>query len=123
LKELKKGDIWLVNLSDAIGHEQKGIRPGIVVKDIRFADMAVIIPTTKKTETETYSHTCTIQPSKENGLSDESVAMVFQIRSISKERLIEKKGRLESENLDAVKALLKDLLALDEIESKESDKQ
>jgi mRNA interferase MazF len=28
---MKNGDIWLVDLSDAKGHEQRGVRPAVVM--------------------------------------------------------------------------------------------
>jgi mRNA-degrading endonuclease toxin of MazEF toxin-antitoxin module len=28
---MKNGDIWLVDLSDAKGHEQRGVRPGLSI--------------------------------------------------------------------------------------------
>jgi len=35
---MKNGDIWLVDLSDAKGHEQRGIRPAIIAGNANGID-------------------------------------------------------------------------------------
>lgn len=48
----KKGEIWLVDLNPSRGHEQRGIRPAVVVSVDEFnscpADLVVVVPITSK---------------------------------------------------------------------------
>ncbi|MDO8671328.1 MAG: type II toxin-antitoxin system PemK/MazF family toxin, partial [Dehalococcoidia bacterium] len=45
-----RGEVWMVNLSPTRGHEQAGIRPGVVVSTNGFnrgpAGLAVVLPVT-----------------------------------------------------------------------------
>ena len=107
-----KGDVWLVNIPEGVGHEQKGKRPAVVIVHVKQNFMAVVIPLTGELDKETFSFTHCVQATAENGLSDESVAMVFQLRSLDVSRFIEKKGRLSKEDMDKLDAIMKDMLKL-----------
>jgi mRNA interferase MazF len=74
--------------------------------------MAVVIPLTTTLERERFPYTCRISPSIKNGLSEESIALAFQIRAIDKGRLVKKLGILDDGDAESVAALLKDLLRL-----------
>ena len=106
-----KGDVWLVDLPEGVGHEQKGRRPAVVLH-VKANAVVVIIPLTSEFRNERFGHTHCIQPSKENGLSEESIALVFQIRALDPQRFIQKIGRLDKKDLDAVDELLVDMLRL-----------
>ncbi len=46
---MKRGDIWLVNLDPAAGHEQQGTRPVLIVSPAPFNDLTgtpVVLPIT-----------------------------------------------------------------------------
>jgi len=105
---VKKGEIWYVDLSDGKGHEQKGERPAIVLGGAN--DIVVVVPLTTNTMRATFSFTILIEASMETGLREDSIALVFQITSLDKQRLVKKWGRLGKEQIDAVDALVKDLL-------------
>ena len=40
-----RGDIWVVDLTDARGHEQSGLRPAVVVA-VSYGDMTIVVPFT-----------------------------------------------------------------------------
>ena len=107
-----KGDVWIINLPEGVGHEQKGKRPAVVVVHIKQNFMAVVIPLTGELDKETFSFTHCIQATAENGLAEESVAMVFQLRSLDVSRFIEKKGRLSKEDMGKLDAIMKDMLKI-----------
>jgi mRNA interferase MazF len=48
-----------------------------------------------------------IEPNKANGLSKDSSADCFQVRSLSQERLITKLGNIDDSSLDDIKEALK----------------
>ena len=103
-------EIWKVNLSGSRGHEQKGERPAIVWRDLDHLRMAIVIPFTSKLNRARLPHTLLISPDFENGLEKDSVALVFQITTIDKGRLVKKIGKLNKENVISIAALIRDLL-------------
>ena len=107
-----KAEIWQVELSGSRGHEQNKARPCIIWKDLDHAGMAVVIPFTGSLERDKFPYTHLVEPSLANGLEKESVAMVFQITSLDKKRLIKKLGVLDEKDTHAIGALLKDMLRI-----------
>ena len=108
---MKNGDIWLVDLSDAKGHEQRGTRPAIVVGSAN--GLVLVVPLTSNMGSARFSHTHTISPDAHNGLDAGSVALVFQIVALDRERFQHRIGALGESDRQAVVALIRDLLDLD----------
>jgi len=79
---------WQVDVTytDSQGHEQKGERPCLIIKEFQTGDMVLIIPFTGELTAERFPYTTKIERSKENGLHSDSIALVFQMKSISKKR-------------------------------------
>ena len=90
---MKKGEIWLVELPSANGHEQVGTRPSILLAETE-ANIAVIVPFTSNLQALRFPHVREVRPSEKNGLSAISVALVFQIRAVDRKRLKKKTGEL-----------------------------
>ena len=109
---MKKGDIYLFNLAEGIGHEQLGYRPGILVSSL-VNNMFLVVPLTTNLESLRFSHTLSILPSKRNNLKTESVALVFQLKSLDKKRATYRLGSIDSSDFNSLKQILKDLLNLD----------
>ncbi len=108
---MKNGDIWLVDLSDAKGHEQRGMRPAIIVGGAN--GLILVVPLTSSTGSARFSHTHTIAPDVHNGLDTESVALVFQIVALDRERFQHRIGATSEPQRLAIVALIRDLLNLD----------
>lgn len=108
---MKKGEIWIVEIPQLGGHEQKGTRPAIIVADAR-APIAVIIPCTSNLRALQFPYTLLIEPSKENGLDITSVALAMHVRAIDKKRLIKRIGALEKSTLRQISNVLKKLFSL-----------
>jgi len=104
-------EIWDADLRGFEGHEQKGKRPGIIWKDLDHVGLAVIIPLTTKMERTKLPYTHLISAGL-NGLLEDSVALLYQMKSIDKKRLIKKIGKLDKEDIEAISGLLKDMLKL-----------
>jgi mRNA interferase MazF len=105
-------EIWQADFSGSRGHEQKKARPCIIWRDLGHLGMAVVIPLTGSVEKDIMPYTLYIEPTPENGLDKESVALVFQVTSIDKARLVKRLGFLNKEDIESVCALLKDLLRI-----------
>jgi mRNA interferase MazF len=108
---MKNGEIWLVDLSDSKGHEQRGERPAIVVGGAN--GLVIAVPLTSNPATARFSHTLPIFPDAHNGLDTESIALVFQITALDRERFVHRIGTLDGQQRVAVQALIRDLMGLD----------
>ena len=108
---MKNGNVWLVDLSDAKGHEQRGMRPAIIVGGAN--GLILVVPLTSHMSSARFSHTCTITPDVHNGLDTESVALVFQIVALDRERFQHRIGAIGEQQRLAIVALIRDLLNLD----------
>ncbi|MCL2026886.1 MAG: type II toxin-antitoxin system PemK/MazF family toxin [Bacteroidales bacterium] len=96
---MKQGEIWLINLDPTIGAEMKKTRPAVIVNDDQLGKLPlrVIVPITDwKEHYSTASWMVAINPSAQNGLTKKSSADCFQIRSVSKDRLIKQIGSITS---------------------------
>jgi len=93
---IKRGDIYYADLSPAVGSEQGGVRPVVIVQnDVgnRFSPTVIAAAiTSQKNKSKLPTH---IEiPSSGSGLSKDSVILLEQIRTIDKKRLKEKMGGL-----------------------------
>jgi len=108
---MKKGEIWIVEFPALNGHEQAGTRPVIIMADTE-ANISIIIPFTSNIQALRFPHTIEIEPSKENGLSSKSVALVFQIRAIDKKRMKKKIGITDAATIKRIDKMLKTILQI-----------
>ncbi|SDA61057.1 mRNA interferase MazF [Algoriphagus alkaliphilus] len=76
----------------------------------KFQPVAITAPLTSKIKY--YQGNPILKPSAENGLKSEFELMVFHIRSISKDRLIEKIGEVSKEELRTALVTLQDITTL-----------
>ncbi len=107
---MNKGDIWLVELPLANGHEQMGTRPAIVLA--KSLNMVITIPLTSNPISMHFPYTVKINPSQTNGLNAKSIALLFQIRAIDQKRLKHNLGELENKTISQVDAHLRKMLNL-----------
>lgn len=108
---MKQGEIWYADLNPVKGSEQKGQRPVAIVSGNMlntYLPLVIVCPLTSKIKN--YKGNPVLKPGKRNGLKQRSEIMVFQIRSISKERLIIKIGNITDKELSELKHGLDDLL-------------
>ena len=92
---MKQGEIWLIDLDPTKGAEIQKKRPAIIVNDDALGrlPLKVIVPITDwKDRYSIALWMVHIEPNDENGLSKESAADCFQVRSVSQVRLIKKIG-------------------------------
>jgi mRNA interferase MazF len=97
---VRKGEIWLVKLQDRTGHEQQGTRPGLIVG--KSNGLVTIIPLTKNILRDNLAFTKIIDCSPDNGLTQDSVALIFQIITLDESKLIQQKGQIKKELYEEV---------------------
>ena len=108
---LRKGDVCLLNLEVGFGHEQSGKRPALILATTDTS-IVVVIPLTSNTEALRFSHTFLLQANKGNGLTNDSVALLFHIRAVDARRISELCGRIQSSVQRRVDEKLRRLLEL-----------
>ncbi|HOP12234.1 MAG TPA: type II toxin-antitoxin system PemK/MazF family toxin [Oscillospiraceae bacterium] len=101
---VKRGDIYYADLSPVVGSEQGGIRPVLIVQnDVgnRFSPTVIAAAiTSQRTKAKLPTH---IELDAEDcGLSKNSIILLEQIRTIDKQRLRERMGRLNDFSMQRV---------------------
>jgi mRNA interferase MazF len=108
---MKQGEIWQADLNPSKGSEQGGSRPVVILSgNMLNRHLPVVITAPLTTKIKGYKGNPLLKPSKSNGLKTNSELLVFQIRSVSKDRLVKKIGNIRSDELELAIKTLNDLL-------------
>ena len=101
---LERGSVVLLGLDPTVGHEQRGVRPCVVVSDPqvisdqRFPLVGIVPITATPGEGALYPELS----AGDSGLRRHSYALVDQIRSVDKRRIQRAFGVVEPEELRAI---------------------
>lgn len=104
---VQRFDVWLVNLDPTIGSEIRKTRPALVVSPDEMnvhISTVIIAPMTTKGRDYPSRVPCTFQ-----GKSGQVV--LDQLRTVDKQRLVKKLGRIEDATAEAVIETLAELFA------------
>jgi mRNA interferase MazF len=108
-----RGQVWLIDLDPARGHEQAGTRPALVVSVDPFNQtalgLAVVVPITSRAKA--FPLHVRLDP-PEGGLQHTSYAKCEDVRSVSRERLSKPLGRVTPAVLRQVEDRLRLVLGL-----------
>ena len=110
---MKQGEIWMADLNPVIGSEQAGRRPVVILSGNlmnRFLQVVITAPLTSKIKN--YQGNPILHPTDKNGLKEISELLVFHIRSVAKDRLIEKVGEIQDSELKEALSTLQDITTL-----------
>lgn len=112
---MKRGEVWLVNLDPTVGAEIKKTRPAVIVNHDALGSLplAIIVPITAWNEQfrEAAWHV-RVAASERSGLNKDSSADTFQVRSVSRTRLVRQLGELDEGEINRVSAGLRTSLDL-----------
>jgi mRNA interferase MazF len=100
-----RGEIWDVRFDPSVGAEIQKVRPAVVVNHnaIGKLPLRIVVPITDwKTGYVAYPWMVNLQPSKANGLTKESGADSFQVKSVSVHRFVRRIGTLVDAELDNI---------------------
>ncbi len=101
----KRGEVWRVNLDPTLGAEMKKVRPAVVISSNAVGKLPVklVAPITKWKDWFTgLTWLVPLNPDGNNGLTDDSAVDTLQVRGISFERFIEKKGHVTASQLEEI---------------------
>ena len=108
---MKQRDLFLANLNPTRGSEQRGIRPVVIISGNAMNDnLGSCIVCPLSTKIKRYAGCVVLTPDGANNLSEASEIITFQVRTIAKERLLQKIGTISTEQLEAVKRGLSEIL-------------
>jgi len=113
----QRGEIWIVNFDPTVGAEIKKTRPALILQnDIanEHSPITIVAAITSKFDEKLYPTEVLISQ-EEGGLVQDSVALLNQIRSIDKKRLVKRLGILRSETMREVEKALKVSIGLTEL--------
>ncbi|WP_242830094.1 type II toxin-antitoxin system PemK/MazF family toxin [Butyrivibrio sp. XPD2002] len=97
MNEIQRGEIYLADLGEGVGSEQKGIRPVLIVQNNRgnkYSPTVTVLPITTKIHKSSGLPTHVILDGV-GGLKEKSATIAEQIMTIDKTRLIEYMGILD----------------------------
>lgn len=108
---MRQGEVWYADLNPSQGIKQAGRDPVVILSgNLLNQHLSIVIVAPLTTKVKKYKGNPIFRPSKENGLKDESEMLVFHIRSVSKNRLVEKIGTIEKPELELAIRTLNDIL-------------
>jgi mRNA interferase MazF len=114
---MRRGEVWLVNLSPTVGAEITKARPAVIVNDdaVGVLPLKVVVPITEwKERYAAAPWLVPLLPHPGNGLSKPSAADAFQVRSVSERRLVRLLGRLSPAEMQQIGRALFKVLTLEE---------
>lgn len=113
---MKRGEIAYINLPLIAGsHVQGGRRPAVLVisdNAIPHNPMVMIVPLTTNTGANRFPFTFEISPTKQNGLSQPSIALVFQLSAADRTHVDRVIGNLEDNHMVMINEMMRQLLNL-----------
>lgn len=109
----RRGDIYLVEFDPTRGHEIKKTRPAVVIQnDIGNRNSPITIVAAVTSTVIPHPVTVPVAPGKGNGLAVPSAVHLGQIRSVDRQRLVKRLGRLDSPTMERVNEALRISLGL-----------
>jgi mRNA interferase MazF len=100
--QLRRGEVWLVDLEPTVGAEMGKIRPTVVVNvdTVGRLPLRMIVPlTTWQRHLDQLRWFVRVPVDAANGLSQDSGADTFQIRSVSVDRFVRRLGIIATQQL------------------------
>jgi mRNA interferase MazF len=109
IKIMRRGEVWLYSADPTVGDEIGKTRPAIIVSnnDLGTLRLKIVVPITGWQEVfEQVGWMVPIEPTQTNGLTKQSAADTFQIRSVSQQRLVKRIGTLSEIKMELISEAL-----------------
>jgi len=114
VRRVKRGDVFMANLSPVKGSEQGGVRPVLVVQNNisnKYSPVIIIAAITSKVFEKEFPTNVFLRR-EDSGLLKDSTVLLNQIRTIDKSRLMKKVCSLDSDLVYKVDSSLRVSLGL-----------
>ncbi|WP_159475479.1 type II toxin-antitoxin system PemK/MazF family toxin [Dyadobacter sp. 3J3] len=108
---MKQREIWWADLNPVQGSEQRGKRPVVIISGNTMndhLDIGIVCPLSSKIKN--FAGCVILKKDHVNRLEQDSEIISFQVRTISKSRLINKIGQITDDELRQVKIGLNEIL-------------
>jgi mRNA interferase MazF len=106
---IKRGEIWTVNLDPTIGAEIRKIRPVVVISSdsVGALPIRLVAPLTEWKEyfNQNIWHV-KLEPDPINGLAKTSAVDTLQLRGVDKQRFVHKIGKVSSSIMRSIAAAI-----------------
>jgi len=106
---VNRGDIWTIRFDPSEGDEIQKIRPAVVMTAAGAGKMRlqIVVPITNwQPQFSRYFWMIRLAPNPQNGLSKDSAADAFQIKSLSINRFQNQLGAITADQLDEISAAI-----------------
>jgi mRNA interferase MazF len=100
---MKQREIWFANLDPTQGNEQAGLRPVLIISgNLMNQNTGLLIVCPLSTKIKSFPSTVLIPKTLQNGLTHDSEVLTFQIRVLSKLRLVRQVGKITETELKQI---------------------
>ena len=109
VKTPKRGEVWDVDFDPPRGAEIGKTRPAVVISEdaIGRLPLRIVVPITEwNSRYATYPWFVQLRPTPGNGLTKDSGADAFQVKSVSERRFVRRRGILTAAQLDDIAAAI-----------------
>ena len=106
---IQRGDVWLVRFDPSEGDEIRKVRPAVVMTAVGAGRIAlhIVVPVTGwQPQSSNYSFIVPLTPSAQNGLTKDSAANAFQVKSVAVSRFQTRLGMLNTDELVEIAAAI-----------------
>ena len=100
-----RGEVWRIRFDPAEGDEIKKVRTAVVISEnaVGRLRLKIVVPITEwKQRYASYPWFIHLAPSPTNGLTKDSGADAFQVKSVSESRFLDRLGELTPGQLDDI---------------------
>src|SRR6266849_1334051 len=100
-----RGEVWRIRFDPAEGDEIKKVRTAVVISEdaIGRLRLKIVVPITeRKLRYASYPWFVQLPPTPNNGLTKDSGADAFQVKSVSETRFLNRLGELIASQLDDI---------------------
>ena len=110
----RRGEIYLVRFDPTVGHEIRKTRPAVIIQnDVsnQFSPITIVAAISSQFSDPPFPREVVIEP-RESGLPKPSAVIANQLRSVDRQRLAKKLGKLSAQSMRRVDEAIRISLAL-----------
>ena len=110
----RRGEIYLVRFDPTVGHEIRKTRPAVIIQnDVsnQYSPITIVAAISSQFSDPPFPREVVIEP-RESGLPKPSAVIANQLRSVDRQRLAKKLGKLSAQSMRRVDEAIRISLAL-----------